>query len=287
MSDAAVITVRLLVAVGVIVVVPLALRLVDGIPERLVRWWPAAGAVGAASMWLPRGTAATVAAASYAGAALLLVRSAVARARELFRAPSEDRAFGAALDLAVVTALVAPAVAAIALVAERSGRRLFGFDLDILTLTVPHLHYAGCVAALVAGLVSRRIGRDPALRRAGIGAALTVPVGTVMVLVGYFLGDWAELAGAVVLTCGMWLTGWLIWARIRPGARAPVSALLAVSAAVLVGTMLLALSWAVGEATDWPHPSLGWMVGTHGVANALGFALCAVLAWRVLREEPL
>jgi len=51
--------------------------------------------------------------------------------------------------------------------------------------------------------------------------------------------------------------------------------------------MLLALWWALGEATDWPHPTLGWMVGTHGVANALGFALCAVLAWRSLREEPI
>lgn len=50
--------------------------------------------------------------------------------------------------------------------------------------------------------------------------------------------------------------------------------------AVLVATMLLALWWAVGEAFDVPHPSLSWMVLTHGVANAFGFGLCALLALR-------
>ncbi|NUK13023.1 YndJ family transporter [Streptomyces lunaelactis] len=61
--------------------------------------------------------------------------------------------------------------------------------------------------------------------------------------------------------------------------------LLAVSAAVLVATMVLALSWALGEATGLPHPNLTWMAATHGLGNALGFALCSVLAWRRLKEK--
>lgn len=290
MSDATEITVRIVVAVGMIVVVPLGLRLIGGVPAWLIRWWPVAGAVGAVSMWLPRGPVAAAAAAGYAGATLLLAGSAVPRMRALRSGAADqdgDHAVRVAVDLAVTTALLAPAVAATALVAERSGRRLFGFDLDILTLTVPHLHYAGFVAALVAGLVSRSLAQYPAGRGPAVAAALTVPVGTVTVLVGYFLGDWAELVGAVVLTCGLWWTGWLVWNRIRPRVARPAGRLLAVSAAVLVATMLLATWWAVGEAADLPHPTLGWMVGTHGVANALGFALCAVLAWRSLAEEPL
>ncbi|MFV2120579.1 YndJ family transporter, partial [Streptomyces sp. Act-28] len=46
--------------------------------------------------------------------------------------------------------------------------------------------------------------------------------------------------------------------------------------------VLAALSWAVGEATGLPHPSLAWMAATHGLANALGFGLCSLLAWRRL-----
>lgn len=182
----------------------------------------------------------------------------------------------------MLTALASPSVAGVALVAERAGHRLFGFDLDILALTVPHFHYAGFAAALVAGLVCRAAA--PSAWAAG--AAYSVPAGTLLVLLGYFVDDWAELAGAVVLTGGMWAVALLTWREIRPPARDRTTrALLAVSAAVLVATMLLALWWAAGEATGITHPTLTWMAATHGLGNALGFALCSVLAWRRLTED--
>jgi hypothetical protein len=84
----------------------------------------------------------------------------------------------------------------------------------------------------------------------------------------------------------MWAVGWLVWSRLRPGTADPVTrGLLGVAAVVLAATMVLALWWAVGEAFDVPHPSLSWMVLTHGLANALGFGLCAVLAWTRARDE--
>ncbi|MFJ4313312.1 YndJ family transporter [Streptomyces anulatus] len=61
--------------------------------------------------------------------------------------------------------------------------------------------------------------------------------------------------------------------------------LLLASATVPVATMLLALSWAPGEATGLPHPTLTWTAATHGLGNALGFALCSLLAWRRIRTE--
>jgi hypothetical protein len=185
-------------------------------------------------------------------------------------------------EVAVVTALVAPAVAGVALVAERAGYRLFGFDLDVLSLTVAHLHVAGFVAALVAGLVCRAAGDAVAARL----AALAVPVGTLVVLAGFFTGEWVELAGAAVLTAGMWLVAWLTWRRVRPR-DLPTRALLGAAAVTVVATMLLALGWAYGEAAGVPQPSVEWMAATHGVANAVVFGACAVLAWRRLRVEPM
>ena len=57
-------------------------------------------------------------------------------------------------------------------------------------------------------------------------------------------------------------------------------------AATLVATMLLALDWSLGRAAHLPHP-LAWMAATHGIANALGFALCTVVARRRLQRSHL
>ncbi|MCX4529443.1 YndJ family protein [Streptomyces sp. NBC_01551] len=292
--------VNLIVTVGMLYVVPAGLRLIDPVGLRwTARLWPLPAALGAICLWLPRGIPATVLAALYAAAALALAARAPARLLRGRRgAPGEGgraaartttRTAARALapsEVAVFTALISPSIAAAALVAERAGYRLFGFDLDILALTVPHFHFAGFTAALVAGLVCRATTTAPGGTTLSRWAAYSVPGGTLLVLLGYFVDDWAELAGAVVLTAGMWAVALLTWRDIRPGARdRTTGGLLATSAAVLVATMLLALWWAAGEATGITHPTLTWMAATHGLGNALGFALCSVLAWRRLTVD--
>lgn len=261
--------VKLLVIVGMLVIVPLGLRLLgDPAANSARRVWPVGAAAGAISLWLPRGPVATTLALLYALAAAVLCAYAISR-------PTRPRREWPA-EIAVLTALVSPAVAASALVAERAGYPLFGFKLTVLTLTVAHFHFAGFAAALIAGLQTRT-----AAGRAADLAALTVPAGTLLVLIGYFTGEFVELAGALVLTAGMWTVGWLTWRYARAqGPERLTAALLTGSAAVLAASMVLAVSWALGEATGLPHPSLAWMAATHGVANALGFALCAMVGWR-------
>jgi hypothetical protein len=261
--------VNLLICAGLLVVMPLGLGLLaaPGVAG-IRRIWLLAAAPAAVSVWLPRGWLAAPLAAAYLPATTALLASA---ARLVL---SRARALGGPGAVAAVTALAAPTVAGGALVAERAGYRLFGFDLDVLALTVAHFHYAGFAAALIAGLVCRVTGDGPAGRL----AALSVPAGIAVVFAGFFTGEWVELAGAAVLTAGMWLVGWLTW-RQSPADRA-TRALLATSALTLGATMLLALDWAVGEATGLAHLPISWMVATHGLANALGFALCGLVAWR-------
>ncbi|MFB7531799.1 YndJ family protein [Streptomyces sp. NPDC056178] len=271
--------VDLIVMLGMLVVVPAGLRLA-GAPEldRMRRLWPLFAVPGAVALWLPRGAPATALAACYALGAVLLALHAPVRLLRSRAAP--DASAAAPAEIALLTALVTPSIAAAALVAERSGHTLFGFGLGILALTVPHFHFAGFAAALVAGLVCR-----VADSAAGRFAALSVPLGTLLVLAGYFIDDWAELAGAVVLTAGMWTVALLTWRAIRGRQRDRTTRLLlATSSTVLAVTMLLALSWALGEATGLPHPTLTWMAATHGLGNALGFALCSMLAWQRLQN---
>ncbi len=262
--------VNLLVAVGMLVVVPAGLRLIrDPAVAVARRCWPVGAVAGAVSLWLPRGTVATSLATVYAVAAAVLCAYAVSRPiRPRREWPTEA---------AVLTALISPAVAASALVAERAGYPLFGFEPGVLALTVAHFHFAGFAAALIAGLESSIRSRLTS-GRAADAAALTVPAGTLLVLLGYFTSEAVELAGALVLTAGMWTVGWLTWRYARTAAPDRFTAvLLGCSAVVLVASMALAVSWALGEATGLPHPSLAWMAATHGVANALGFAVCAMV----------
>ncbi|MFJ5136761.1 YndJ family protein [Streptomyces sp. NPDC088707] len=265
------------VTIGMFWVVPTGLALLDGPRppgwDPLRRAWPLLAAPGALALWLPRSGLSTALAAVYALATLALALQAPARL-------VLTRSLGPG-EVAVLTALVAPSVAGLALVAERASYPLFGFDLDILALTVPHFHFAGFAAALVAGLLCR-VADGPTARF----AALSVPAGTLLVLLGYFVDDWAELLGAVVLTAGMTAVAVLTLRERRTVASDRLTrGLLAVSALVLFATMLLALSWALGEATGLPHLDLTWTAATHGLGNALGFAVCALLAHRRLRSD--
>jgi hypothetical protein len=241
-----------------LVVVPLGLTM---LPTRTTstRWWFAFAVPGAVSLWLPRGALSIVLASVYLAGTLVLITLAAQHFLHHRRISSRH--------VALYTALATPAIAALALVAERSSYELFGFNLTVLSLTVAHFHFAGFAAALMAYLAADGL------------AAVSVPLGTLIVLLGFFLGDSVELAGALVLTAGMWLVGWRLWRRSRR-AEPSTAILLVISGSVLVVTMLLAVAWALGHVVDTPYLPLPWMVATHGVANAVGFGLCGVLAFR-------
>lgn len=283
MSPATAVLVDLVVAFGLVVVLPLGLTLLGPrtVPGAGSMWWPVAGAVTAAGAWLPRGPSAQAATVPFLVASAVLVVAAVRVALPGPTAPRPPE-----VRLAVGVALVMPGVGAAAMLADRGGWGLLGFSGTYLTLTVPHMLFAGFAAALVAGLTVAGGGRTA--RSGGTGpstaarvGATGVPLGTGLVLVGYFVGNVAELVGALVLTGALWCTAWAVLGiPVRRAARA-----LLVAGSVAVATsMLLAVWWAVGEATGAPHPSIAQMAATHGIANALGFALCTMLGLRLARR---
>lgn len=233
------------------------------------RWWFAFAIPGVVAVWLPRGALSATCASAYLAGTLVLIALGVYHLLRHRRLRPRE--------IALYTALGTPSIAALALVAERSSYELFGFNLTVLSLTVAHFHFAGFAAALIAFLLTGYADRT------STAAAVSVPLGTGIVLLGFFLGDAVELAGAAVLTAGMWLVGWNLWRRSRQADRTTAT-LLVVSASVLVVTMVLALTWSLGHVVATPYLPLEWMVATHGLANAVGFALCGLLAWRRLVE---
>jgi uncharacterized protein (UPF0548 family) len=294
LGPAALDTVRVVVAVGAVVVLPAGLRLLGDrvVPRSASVAWPVAGAVAAVAVWLPTGSVAALLAVPFAAACLVLAGCGV----RVLRGVRGDLS-----RLGTAVALGTPAVGAAALVAERAGRGLLGFSGDHLVLTVPHMLFAGFGACLVAGLLARASGADrtgsadPASSEPGATrtdrpvaplrasrtartAAVATPVGVLVVLAAYFVSDAAELVGALLLTTGLWCAAATAWRLDAPGR---ARALLRVGAVATGAAMLLATWWALGEATGIAHPGLGWMVATHGLLNAGGFVLCTLLALRL------
>jgi protein-S-isoprenylcysteine O-methyltransferase Ste14 len=63
-------------------------------------------------------------------------------------------------------------------------------------------------------------------------------------------------------------------------------ALLAVSSAAVLACMALAGVYALGEYLRTGWLSIPEMARTHGALNALGFALCGLLAWTLEGRSP-
>jgi len=265
-----------LTVLALVVVAPVGLRLLRlPLPPPVVAGWPAAGLLAGTGLLAPRGAAAVLLCLPYA------VLCAAVTAAGALRAVRARPPLDAVRELAALTAAASLTVAASSLLAERAGVRLLGFDLGTLRLTVLHFHYAGFAAALLAGLTAAHVPTSTA--RWGAAA---VPAGTLVVLAGFFLGEAAELLGAVVLAAGLLTTSWSVL-RHGPRRSAPGGRLLAVAALAIPLTMALAVWWALGEAGGLPHPSLAQTAATHGLANALCVGLCGVLGWTRATAERL
>ncbi|WP_203822713.1 YndJ family transporter [Paractinoplanes ferrugineus] len=229
-----------------LLIVPLGLGAL-GRGRGLVRCWPAAAGPAVVALLLPRGWVAGLLCVPYL-AGCLAVPVVLRRER-----------------LTAFAAACLP-VAAVGLLAERAGVALFGFPAGVLGLTAAHFHVAGFGALLLITLTgSRRWWR------------FLAPVGVAVVGAGFLAGrtplgqragDVVELAGAAVLTAGLWLA---------------VANRFLTALAVL--TMTLALLYAAGQVLPIPHLDLTWMVLTHGVLNAAAVLTALVVSW-VRRPQP-
>ncbi len=73
--------------------------------------------------------------------------------------------------------------------------------------------------------------------------------------------------------------------HVVPGLRPAAAVALTVSSLSVLVPMLLAVQWAAGANLGTPALSIPDMARTHGVANAVGFALLGVVGWRLLEHQ--
>lgn len=285
--------VELYVALAALVLVPLGLGLavtaadpaVVALPYRVAvaGQFPAALAVVGA-LALPVGSLGSVAlAVPWLGVTGLVASVGLRRlaARGLRPLP----------DLAVDAALLYVPVGAVALLLHRAGISL-RFEPLIVLLTVVHYHYAGFVLPLVTGLSGRRLaggdGRfdDGLAGRVAAAATLVIVVNLALIAVGITFSPLVEVVAVALFTAAVTAFALLVLRGVAPSLPPLSRALLSVASLTLVVTMTLALvyGYSAFPATG-TLISIGEMVAFHGSLNAVGFALPALLAFRLLDER--
>ena len=221
---------------------------------------------------------------------VLVAAYGAARAFGRLRGGGFARLFTPLPEMAIDVGLVLLPVGSIWLLASRAAASLLGFHEPIVTLTAAHFHYAGFAAPLVIGCT----GRLFALADAGAAkVALAYRIGTITVCagipltaIGIMTTHAVEATAAVALACGMLLACFLLVVVVprRAAERSKAAAaLFAIAGVALLGTMGLAATFALtssaGRGSTFDGPlSVQTMIDYHGGGNALGFALCALVA---------
>jgi hypothetical protein len=180
------------------------------------------------------------------------------------------------------------------LCASRLGMRPMDFSDSIVLLTGVHFHYAGTAAPLLAGMAGRALAEaraqarsSPRADRAFVVAAAAAISGPPLVAIGISVSRAVEVISAVLLAAGLAVLAAIAANLAAPSMRRHRAAprLLIVSSMSLVATMILAVTYAVGQLLERPLVTIPQMIWTHGIANVFGFSLCGLAAGRSPRRD--
>jgi hypothetical protein len=189
------------------------------------------------------------------------------------------RGFRHTEELCLDFALLFFPVGCIWLVISRLGANPLGFSNDIVLLTAVHFHYAGFAALTILGMIGR-VAEGTLYRVTAWGAITGIP----LLALGIAFSSGLEIAAAFLLATSFvaaaCMTAFVVLPRID---NRTAQGFLAVSAVSLVWAMLFAAVYALGKYTGHGWLDIPEMAVIHGVANSIGFALCGLFGWNLLR----
>ena len=286
-----------ILALATLVLVPLGLGLADT-PRRdgsrttwyeaAVLFQPVAAVPTVVSLSLPAGATATALAVPWFVATALVASFGLWRL--LQRGPWP------LAELALDAGLVYLAVGGGALLLDRAGIALF-FEPILITLTAVHFHYAGFALPVATGLAGRaargeRLGKVRKVTTAviAVGPGIIATGITAAALQFPFAGV-VEFTSVAFFTTAVALFSLSVVVDVLPGLDSRLQRLL-VGAASLAVTASMGFAvlyglarWTGGSYLGIDARAFTPMIRYHGQLNAFGFALLALLGWRLAPPE--
>ena len=268
---------------GILVIVPLGLSLISNfetenaprIYRHALLLQPLAATSVVASFFVKPGIVAAIMACGW------LVVTAVAGVFGLWRLFRPE--FRNANEISISAGLVYLPIGAAWLIMSRLGIQPLGFGDTIVLLTAVHFHFAGFAAPILAGMAGRRLPANGSVRSLFSAAVIAIVVGTPLVATGITLAPSIALAGALVISLGLFLLSMLVAGWIVPSVGfLPAQILLLISSASSLPAMTFACIYAYSIVFKKLLIDIPQMAMTHGVVNAFGFALCGLIAWTII-----
>lgn len=281
--------IKALFLLGVLVIVPLGLSLV-ATPDRRGRHslfyrlslvtQPVGALMAVCSYFFEQGITAALFACAWTVVTILIALYGLVR----FLPRGAVRAEEVAID----AGLIYVAVGGGWFVLSRVGAQPLGFGDTIVLLTAIHFHYAGFAAPVLVGMTGRALSeRDTGAKSLLRIICVAVILGTPLVAAGITFSPLVALAGACLLALGLLMLAALVVVRVIPSLRASrgTEVLLLISSVASSLAMVLACIYAYSIAARRLIISIPQMAMFHGVANALGFSLCGLIAWSFIRPQ--
>ena len=272
---------------GVLVIVPLGLSLLGPAQQEGSHSWfyrlailiqPLGAAAVVVSFFLAQGPEAALLASLWLVVEGLIALYGLSRLRL--------RELRTTAELAIDVGLIYLPIGGAWLMMSRLGLRPLGFGDTIVLLTAVHFHFAGYAAPILTGLAGRVLIHAPAnIRRAFTLSAIGVTTGTPLIAAGITFSPSLGLIGTLLITFSLMLLGMLVVGWVVPMLRSRAAQLLLVLSSVSsFVSMVLACFYSYSLVAKELIIDIPQMALTHGLMNALGFSLCGLAAWALVRD---
>jgi hypothetical protein len=197
------------------------------------------------------------------------------------------RGFVRADEVAIDAGLIYSSIGGVWLFLSRLNARPLGFTAVIVLLTAVHFHYSGFAAPILVGMAGRQIAEsDPSSWHTFRILAVAVILGTPLLAAGITFSHVLEALASLLLAGSLCAFSFIVIFDVAASLDSTLArVLLRCSGTCCALAMLIACVYATGAASGSRALKIPEMARVHGMLNGLGFVLCGLVAWTIVRPR--